>query len=107
MSMQSSDTFGRRATESLDDTRGVVADGLGSAAAGVRGSADRLPGGEQVLGFAKQTADRLENAADYVRDRPVLSMVDDLQDWVKQNPGPSLLAAAVLGFAIGRTLRRD
>ena len=61
---------------------------------------------ERLDDTRRAVADQLKNAAAYVRDRPVDSMFGDLQDWVRENPGPSLLAAAVLGFAIGRTLRR-
>jgi hypothetical protein len=38
-----------------------------------------------------------------VREHDVNSMLADIERLVKNNPGPSLLAAAILGFLVGRT----
>ncbi len=100
-------TLGSRTVEAVDDKRGAVADGLDRAAEGVRGAADRLPGGGAPRAALHQGAERLKDAAGYVRERSFSDMLRDGQEWVKDNPGPSLLAAGILGFAIGRTLRHD
>ena len=46
-------------------------------------------------------------AAGYVRDNDLKTMVADVQQLVKNNPGPALLGAAALGFLLARTFSRD
>ena len=60
--------------------------------------------GEELV---ERASDRLGEAADYIRSRDVKSMAGDLQAWVRKNPGPSLLVAAVVGFAAGRAISRS
>ena len=62
--------------------------------------------GEAGEELYERASDRLGEAADYVRSRDVKSMASDLQAWVRKNPGPSLLVAAVIGFAAGRAISR-
>ena len=95
--------FGRNAAATADDNRGAAARGLQTAASTRRQNADRLPGGETVTSVAHAAADTLTSTADYVRDHDVSSMMADLERVVKNNPGPSLLAAAAIGFLVGRT----
>ena len=54
----------------------------------------------------ERASDRLGEAADYLQSRDVKSMASDVQAWVRKNPGPSLLVAAVIGFAAGRAISR-
>jgi len=35
------------------------------------------------------------------------TMMGDLMEVIRRNPGPSLLGAAALGFILGRALSRD
>jgi ElaB/YqjD/DUF883 family membrane-anchored ribosome-binding protein len=60
-----------------------------------------------VKEFAHAAADRLTTTADYVRQHDVSRMMSDVETVVKNNPGPSLLAAAVFGFFVGRALSHD
>jgi ElaB/YqjD/DUF883 family membrane-anchored ribosome-binding protein len=60
--------------------------------------------GEQLVDRASE---RFGAMADYFRSRDMKSMANDVQAWVRQNPGPSLLVAAVVGFAAGRAITRD
>jgi ElaB/YqjD/DUF883 family membrane-anchored ribosome-binding protein len=60
--------------------------------------------GEELV---EQASDRLGEAAEYVRSLDVKGMASDLQEWVRKNPGPSLLVAAVVGFAAGRAISRS
>jgi ElaB/YqjD/DUF883 family membrane-anchored ribosome-binding protein len=60
--------------------------------------------GEQLIDRASE---RMGAMADYIRSRDFKSMADDVQAWVRKNPGPSLLVAAVIGFAAGRAVTRD
>ena len=55
-----------------------------------------------VTSLAHATADKLTSTASYVRDHDVNQMMADVETLVKNNPGPSLLAAAVIGFLVGR-----
>ena len=94
--------FGRSATQKIDDNRESAASGLEKAASTLHDKADSLPGGDKVSGLAHATADKLTTTADYVRQHNVNSMMSDVESLVKKNPGPSLLAAAVIGFLVGR-----
>ena len=95
--------LGRSAARKIDEQRDTAASGLESAASTLHASADRLPGGEKVTSLAHTTADTLTSTADYVREHDVNSMMADVERFVRNNPGPSLLAAAVVGFLVGRT----
>ena len=75
-------------------------------------------GGEQISGIAHTavdqisdvahgTADKLHEAADYIHQKDLKAMGEDLKDIVKKYPGPSLAVAAVLGFIVARSFRRD
>jgi ElaB/YqjD/DUF883 family membrane-anchored ribosome-binding protein len=94
---------GQRAADMLDATRGTAARGLDSAANALHDQADSLPGGEKIAKAAHKTADAAGSAADYVRANDLKSMLGDVQQLVKNNPGTALLTAAALGFLIART----
>ncbi len=94
--------LGRTAADKVDQNREAAAGGLDSAAATLHDKAESLPGGEKVATLAHSAADKLSSSADYVRQHDVNSMMADLERLVKNNPGPSLLAAAVVGFLVGR-----
>lgn len=90
----------------MDDIREAGADRLDATAATLRDEADRLPG-ERLSQFAHTTAEHLRKAAEYVRTRDARRMLTDFEAMVKDNPGPSLLLAAVCGFLAGRAISRD
>jgi hypothetical protein len=93
---------GRAAVDKIDDNRDSVAGGLETAASTLHEKAESLPGGEKVSGLAHSAADKLSTTADYVRRHDVNSMMADVQEMVKKNPGPALLLSAVLGFLLAR-----
>jgi ElaB/YqjD/DUF883 family membrane-anchored ribosome-binding protein len=95
------------AAEKIDANRSSAASGLDSAASAIHEKADNLPGGETVKGAAHVAADALSTTADYVRENDVKSMLADAQKLVRNNPGPALLTAAVLGFLVARAISRD
>jgi ElaB/YqjD/DUF883 family membrane-anchored ribosome-binding protein len=95
--------LGRTAADTVDANREAAASGLESAASTLHEKAYSLPGGEKVTSLAHAAADSLTSTADYVREHDVNSMMGDLERLVKNNPGPSLLAAAAIGFLVGRT----
>jgi len=96
--------FGRSVAAKADENRGVAARGLQTAASTLHHQADTLPVGGTVTEMAHSAADTLTSTADYVRGRDVSGMMADIERTVKNNPGPSLLCAAAIGFLIGRTL---
>ena len=52
--------------------------------------------------MAHAAAESLSTTATYVREHDVRKMMTDVEALVKNNPGPSLFAAAVIGFLAGR-----
>jgi ElaB/YqjD/DUF883 family membrane-anchored ribosome-binding protein len=94
--------LGRTTVDRIDDNREAAAGSLASAASALHEKADALPGGEKVASIAHSAADKLSGTADYVREHDVNGMIADLERLVKANPGPSLVAAAVIGFLVAR-----
>jgi ElaB/YqjD/DUF883 family membrane-anchored ribosome-binding protein len=94
--------MGRVAADKIDDNREAAAGGLDRAAETLHDKAESLPGGEKITSLAHATADKLSSTAEYVRDRDVSGMMADVEALVKKNPGPALIAAAVVGFLVGR-----
>jgi len=99
--------LGRNAAQKIDQNRRTAASGLESAAATLHQNAENLPGGEKVSNLAHTAADKLTSTADYVRRNDVSGMMSDVEQLVKNNPGPSLFAAAVVGFLVGRAFSND
>jgi hypothetical protein len=96
--------MGRKAADQIDENLGAAANGLDRAAAGLHERADHLPGVERAEALAHGAADKLSATADYVRSHDVDRVLGDLKVLVAKHPGPSLLAAGVIGFWLGRTL---
>jgi hypothetical protein len=94
--------MGRVVADKVDDNRDNLAGGLETAASTLHEKAGSLPGGETISGIAHSAADKLSTTADYVRQHDVNSMMADVQEMVKKNPGPALLLSAVLGFLVAR-----
>lgn len=88
--------------DKVDANRNVAAQGLEQAASTIRDKADGLPGGETVTNLAHTAADKLTATAGYVKETDVNTMMADVETLVKKNPGPALMAAAVVGFLVGR-----
>ena len=99
--------MGRTAVDKVDESRNAAASGLQSAASALHQNAESLPGGEKVTGLAHTAADKLTATADYVREHDVNSMMAEVEQIVKKNPGPALVAAGVIGFLVGRAFRND
>ena len=94
--------MGRTAGNKIDENRDAAAAGLQKAATALHDKAEHLPGVETISTLAHDTANKLTATADYVRDNNVNRMMADVEVLVKKNPGPSLLAAVVVGFLAGR-----
>jgi len=104
--------MGRMAAEKVDASRSAAAGKLDTAATALHDKADAVSEGARVAtakmaAGAHTAADALESSADYIRSHDVKGMMDDLQQLVKNNPGPALLGAALLGFLVARSFSRD
>ncbi len=97
--------FGRTTAHAIDTGREAVAKRLGGAAAGLHGGADLVADrGAQMSSAAHGTADAIESAAQYVRDRKPRAVWADLMGLVKAHPGASLLAVLAVGYVVGRAM---
>ena len=92
---------GARAAQRADQARVGAAAGLESVASSLHEK------GERVASAAHSAADAVAYGAEYLRDNDVQTMMSDLMEVIRRNPGPSLLGAAALGFILGRALSRD
>jgi hypothetical protein len=104
--------FGRTTASNIDESRKNAAGVLHQAAAKLHSGGEQLSGvartaADQFSGAAHVAADKLHAAADYVHETDLKAMGEDLKDVVKRYPGPALAVAAVLGFLVARSLRRD
>jgi len=104
--------FGRKTVDNIDESRKSTAGALDQAAAKLHSGGEQLSGAahtaaDRISGVAHVTADKLQAAADYIRETNVRDMGEDLKDVVKRHPGPALAVAAVLGFLVARSFRRD
>jgi ElaB/YqjD/DUF883 family membrane-anchored ribosome-binding protein len=97
--------LGHTTVDAINEKRGAAASGLEKAASTLHNNAESLPGGDKVSGVAHAAADKLSATADYVRTHDVNKMMADVETLVKNNPGPSLVAAAAIGFLAGRAFR--
>lgn len=93
--------FGRKAVDSIDDSRKTAAGALDRTASTLHSS------GDQLSDAAHTAANKLHATADYVRQTDLKGMAADVQDVVKRYPGPSLAIAAVLGFLVARGFRSN
>jgi len=99
--------LGRKVVDKVNESRGSAASGLESTASTIHERANNLPGGEGVQNIAHATADKLAATANYMRTHQVQDVVTDVEQIVRRNPGQALLAAAVVGFCVGRMFSND
>ena len=92
---------GARAAQRADQARVSAAAGLDTVASSLHQRGDR------VASAAHSAADAVSSGADYLRANDVQTMMSDVVDVIRRNPGPALLGAAALGFLLGRALSRD
>ena len=95
--------LGRTAAEKLEQSRSATADALQSTAGSIRSSAQSSADAVSSVGY--KTADKLESTANYVRNHDFRGMLRHLEDVVRRNPGPSMVAAAAVGVLLGAAFR--
>ena len=98
--------FGRNTEARINEQRKAAAHALDTAAGTLHEAAATLPVGERVTGIGHSAADKMESAADYLGEHDARDMMTDLGRFMKRHPGRSLIAAAAVGFLVGRTFRR-
>jgi DNA-binding ferritin-like protein len=86
--------------------------GKEQAAKTVQNAAERVRQyGEQSEGrlgdVARNTADKMSRAADYMRNHDMNDMWNDAGQFLRRYPTQSVVAALVLGMLVGRSMRRD
>jgi ElaB/YqjD/DUF883 family membrane-anchored ribosome-binding protein len=54
---------------------------------------------------AEAVASTLERGGDYLKDKNLTGMADDMTEMIRRNPIPAVLIGIGLGFLLGRTLR--
>jgi ElaB/YqjD/DUF883 family membrane-anchored ribosome-binding protein len=91
--------FGRRAIQSVDNSRHSAASALDSTASTLHS------GGDQISDAAHSAAKKIQATADYVRQTDLKGMAEEVTNLVKRYPGQSLAIAAALGFLMARSLR--
>lgn len=90
--------------EGTDSKREAIANAIDNAA-------DRLhekapSGGGRIAGIAHRTADALDSTGRWVREMDGRDIAGEVTAMAKRHPGASLLAAAAIGFLLGRSLTR-
>jgi ElaB/YqjD/DUF883 family membrane-anchored ribosome-binding protein len=95
--------LGRKAGEKLDQGRVRAADTVDRTAATLRDRADQLA--STTSNAVHNVTDKLQSAADYIRDNDARAMMEDVADFMRRYPVQSLAAAAVVGFLAGRALK--
>lgn len=97
--------LGRKAGDTLDEQRVRAAGTFESTASALHQGGDRLASSTSHAAHA--TADKIQAAANYLREHDAHAMAEDLGGLIKRYPGQALAAAAVVGFLAGRALRNS
>ena len=95
--------LGRKAGDKLDEQRVRAAQSFDQTASALHEGGDRLA--RKTSSAAHATADKIQVAADYLRDHDAKAMVEDLGGIIKRYPGQALAAAVFVGFLAGRAMR--
>jgi len=91
-------TVGQKAEQATS----AVGSGMHSLADTVR---DRGPESGMLGTASDYVADTLDRTGQYIQDRNLSGMMDDVSSMIKRNPIPALLIGLGVGFLLGRALR--
>jgi hypothetical protein len=92
--------IGSTVSQSVDRQRETAAKGLDRAASTLHGS------GDSAAKVAHSLAGGMESTASYLRDHSVGDMGSDVMEVCKRHPVQAMISAAVIGFVVGRAIRR-
>jgi len=95
--------LGRKAGDKIEEGRVRAAGTLESTASTLHDGGERFA--TKASNAAHTTADKIQVAADYLREHDTRAMMRDFEGLVRRYPGAALAAAAVVGFFAGRALR--
>jgi ElaB/YqjD/DUF883 family membrane-anchored ribosome-binding protein len=95
--------LGRKAGDKIDEQRVRTADTFDNTASALHEGGDRFA--SSTSNAVHATADKIQTAADYLREHDARAMMNDFEGLVRRYPGQALAAAAVVGFLAGRALR--
>ena len=84
----------------------VIADKMHEVAATVGEKAARQDAQPAVAKYGKQAAEVLDESADYIEQFDIEQADARVREYVRQNPGLSLLIAGATGLIIGAIFRR-
>jgi len=90
------------AQEKADQGMDAAASGLGQAAEKLREQGEQHGGTAATA--ATKTADTLDAASTYLRDKDTDQILSDLEGLIRRKPAESLLAAAGIGFVLSKLL---
>ncbi|SDB61518.1 hypothetical protein SAMN05660653_03205 [Desulfonatronum thiosulfatophilum] len=90
----------------FENVKKTLADQLDAAAEALGGKTGDQVGHEAVAEYGNQASEWLGKSADYVRKFDLEQADADVRECIRQHPGPSLLAAGVVGFLVGAMIRR-
>jgi ElaB/YqjD/DUF883 family membrane-anchored ribosome-binding protein len=89
------------------DIKSELAGGLRAVAEVLKRKSDQVSRPEGLAGVVgRQTAEWLDQSAEYVDKTDLQQMRLDVADQVRRNPGSSLLIAGVAGLFLGAIFRR-
>jgi ElaB/YqjD/DUF883 family membrane-anchored ribosome-binding protein len=95
--------LGGKAHDKADQGMDAAASGLGQAADMLRQQGEQRGGA--AGNAASKTADTLESASHYLRDKDTDQLMSDLESFVRQKPVESVLIAAGIGFVLSKIVR--
>lgn len=107
MAGQVMDTAKTQTTNRLSMGKDQIAGTAGAVAEALRQSSQGLRDQDQgaVAGYVEQAADRLDGAADYLRQRDVPQLVDEVEGFARRQPALFLGAAFGLGILAARFIK--
>jgi hypothetical protein len=92
--------FGSTVSQTMDRQREYAAKGLDRAASGIH------EGAGSAAKMAHGLADGMESTASYLRSHSWGDMGSDIGEVCRRHPVQALVSAGVLGFLLGRAIRR-
>lgn len=87
----------------FENIKNVLANMLHRAAEGLDGNAAARDEHSEIV---QQASEWIDHSADYVRQFDYKQAETEVREYIRQNPGRSLLIAGGLGLIIGTILRR-
>ena len=90
----------------FDNIKNIIADKLHDVAEALGEKAADQDGQSSAAHCGKQASEWLDRSAEYVRQFDYKQADAKVREYIRQNPGRSLLAAGAVGLIVGSILRR-